>query len=88
VPQARAHALEIICSRLRTLQVKILRDPERLDAEGGPRSKGIGFVEFMDHSHALAAIRQLNNNPAPFGRERRPIVEFAIENAKVWGRLG
>eukprot|EP00577_Skeletonema_sp_RCC1716_P000244 CAMPEP_0113417860 /NCGR_PEP_ID=MMETSP0013_2-20120614/25883_1 /TAXON_ID=2843 ORGANISM="Skeletonema costatum, Strain 1716" /NCGR_SAMPLE_ID=MMETSP0013_2 /ASSEMBLY_ACC=CAM_ASM_000158 /LENGTH=869 /DNA_ID=CAMNT_0000305027 /DNA_START=108 /DNA_END=2717 /DNA_ORIENTATION=+ /assembly_acc=CAM_ASM_000158 len=27
-------------------------------------SKGFGFVEFTHHAHALAALRQLNNNPA------------------------
>jgi len=27
-------------------------------------SKGFGFVEFTHHTHALAALRQLNNNPA------------------------
>eukprot|EP00986_Skeletonema_menzelii_P008269 scaffold3437_cov145-Skeletonema_menzelii.AAC.1 len=27
-------------------------------------SKGFGFVEFTHHIHALAALRQLNNNPA------------------------
>ena len=26
-------------------------------------SKGFGFVEFTHHAHALAALRQLNNNP-------------------------
>lgn len=29
-----------------SLQVKILRDEERLDKEGRPRSKGMGFIEF------------------------------------------
>ncbi len=45
--------------------------------------QGIGFVEFERHDHALAALRQLNNHPAVFGPERRPIIEFAIENVKV-----
>jgi RNA recognition motif. (a.k.a. RRM, RBD, or RNP domain) len=26
-------------------------------------SKGYGFVEFKHHAHALAALRELNNNP-------------------------
>jgi nucleolar protein 4 len=44
----------------------------------------MGFVEFDNHEHALVALRQLNNNPGTaWGRERRPIVEFAIENVKV-----
>lgn len=50
--------------------------------------QGIGFIEFDRHDHALAALRQLNNSPVAFGAERRPVIEFAIENVKVrWGLL-
>ena len=50
-------------------QVKILRD---VDKEGqvkakSAKSKGFAFVELTDHEHALCALRQLNNNPVPFG---------------------
>jgi len=62
-------------------QAKIVRSAERNAAEGGLRSRGFGFVEFSQHAHALAALRQVNNNPSYFGSERRPIVEFAIDNA-------
>lgn len=44
------------------------------------KGKGFGFVEFKDHSHALTALRKLNNNPTTFSDKRRPIVEFAIED--------
>jgi hypothetical protein len=56
-----------------TPQAKILRDPERPDAAGHPggKSRGFGFVEFGDASHALAALRQLNNNPTTFGSKDR-----------------
>lgn len=53
-------------------------------------SKGYGFVEFAHHGHALAALRQLNNNPAyssyarsegvAKGETSRLIVEFSVEN--------
>lgn len=66
-----------------SLQVKILHDSDKTDAEGNPKSKGLGFVEFAEHQHALVALRQLNNNPAAFTKDRRPIVEFAVENAKI-----
>jgi len=38
------------------------------DASGGKKmtdapSRGFGFVEFTHHAHALAVLRQLNNNP-------------------------
>jgi hypothetical protein len=43
------------------LQVKILRDSERPDPSGNPggKSRGFGFVEFADHSHALAGEGRL-----------------------------
>ena len=31
---------------------------------GLPQSRGYGFVEFQHHTHALACLRELNNNPA------------------------
>jgi hypothetical protein len=43
----------------------------------------MGFVEFAEHSHAIAALRELNNNPTIFSKDRRPIVEFAIEDVKI-----
>lgn len=60
-----------------------MRETERLDADGLPLSKGLGFIEFADPEHALAALRQLNNNPTAFTPDKRPIVEFAIENVKI-----
>ncbi len=48
-------------------QVKVLRNADKVDAAGKQASKGLAFVEFGDHEHALCALRQLNNNPAPFG---------------------
>lgn len=45
-------------------------DEERLGPDGTPRSKGIAFVEFTEHEHALCALRQLNNNPAAFSKVR------------------
>eukprot|EP00898_Chlorokybus_atmophyticus_P007494 jgi/Chlat1/7746/Chrsp66S07326 len=64
-------------------QVKILRDRDKIGADGLGRAKGSAFVEFTEHEHALVALRALNNNPGPWGNEHRPIVEFAIENAQI-----
>lgn len=44
------------------------------------KSKGFAFVEFTEHQHALKALRSLNNNPTIFTPQKRPIVEFAIED--------
>lgn len=43
-------------------------------------SKGFGFIAFSKHDHALAALRAINNNPSIFTKDRRPIVEFSVEN--------
>eukprot|EP01147_Barroeca_monosierra_P010157 gene10157-2319_t len=64
-------------------QVKIVRSSDRLDAQGKPRSKGFAFVEFKEHENALKALRKLNNNPNVFGKNMRPIVLFAWENALI-----
>ena len=58
------------------VQVKILTNPS-----GG--SKGIAFVEFKQHDHALCALRELNNNPDTWSKDHRPIVEFAIDNVQA-----
>ncbi len=49
---------------------------------GFARSRGYGFVEFASHALALAALRQLNNNPELFGPDRRPIVTFALDDQR------
>ena len=40
---------------------KIMYDQSRLRS-GIPQSKGYGFVEFQHHAHALACLRELDNN--------------------------
>ena len=70
-----------------TATPRLLYDATRPDADGKPRSRGIGFVEFEEHEHALAALRTLNNNPEIFGKARRPIVEFAVEDARQVRKL-
>ena len=64
------------------MHVKLLTSPAKEEG-GDAKSKGLAFAEFDDHEHALCALRQLNNNPKPFGPDRRPIVEFAVEDARV-----
>ena len=68
---------------------------------GAGRSRGYGFIEYSSHRWALMGLRWLNGHavgpsnsdststaPAPAAKERnkRLIVEFAIENAQVVGR--
>lgn len=62
---------------------KILECRVMRNKKGGGRlemSKGFGFIAFSKHEHALAALRNLNNNPETFNKDKRPIVEFSIEN--------
>lgn len=55
---------------------------EKKDGTIEKTSKGIAFIVFKEHETALKALRAVNNNPTIFGENHRPIVEFAIENAK------
>lgn len=62
-------------------QAKVLKE---MDKKGNltNRSKGIAFVEFTQHEHALLALRNTNNNPDLFGNDHRLIVEFALDNVQ------
>lgn len=61
------------------LKARVMYDRRKADNKFG-KSKGFGFVEFQEHTHALKALRNLNNNPQIFSVQKRPIVEFSIEN--------
>lgn len=60
----------------------VMRDAARVDKAGNAKSRGSAFVEFSNHPDALCALRALNNNPLVFTRERRPVVEFALEDVR------
>ncbi|CAH8617767.1 unnamed protein product [Schistosoma rodhaini] len=48
------------------------------------RSLGYGFVAFSNHENALNVLHGLNNNPNAFPpSNRRPIVEFSVENMRA-----
>ncbi|KAL0386942.1 UNVERIFIED_CONTAM: RNA-binding protein 28 [Sesamum radiatum] len=63
-------------------QIKILKDSKK--GKEGEKScpRGVAFLEFTEHQHALVALRVLNNNPDTFDPEHRPIVEFALDNVQ------
>lgn len=84
--QVKEHASK---AQPRVKQAKILRDPERIDpADGLPRSRGLGFVEFSEHEHAMCALRHLNNNPAPFSEDScppaQPCCNLHLHTCSVW----
>ncbi|KAJ4813007.1 RNA-binding protein 28 [Rhynchospora pubera] len=62
-------------------KVDILKnDKKKGETRANKHSRGVAFVDFKEHQHAIVALRVLNNNPETFGPDRRPIVEFALEN--------
>ncbi|XP_057784367.1 uncharacterized protein LOC131001791 isoform X2 [Salvia miltiorrhiza] len=63
-------------------QIKILKDSKDRKEGEKIRPRGVAFLEFTEHQHALVALRVLNNNPDIFGPEHRPIVEFALDNVQ------
>jgi nucleolar protein 4 len=80
----RAAQIEGDTSKIRIKQVKIVRDDTKLDDEGNPRSRGYGFVEFMEHRHALQALQSMNENSERFGLGGKQVnVQFAIENSLI-----
>jgi len=61
---------------------KVMLDNTRMRG-GVAQSRGFGFVEFSNHSHALACLRELNNlKKASYlpTEKGRLIVEFSVEN--------
>ncbi|KAI3448013.1 hypothetical protein Pfo_004678 [Paulownia fortunei] len=63
-------------------QIKILKDSKKGKDGEISRPRGVAFLEFTEHQHALVALRVLNNNPDTFDPEHRPIVEFALDNVQ------
>ncbi|MCD7462959.1 hypothetical protein HAX54_049683 [Datura stramonium] len=64
-------------------QIKFLKDVKKGQVVAKNHSRGVAFLEFSEHEHALVALRVLNNNPETFGPEHRPIVEFALDNIQT-----
>ena len=82
--QLRALCLKAVRERATKAKPKIVQC--KILYEEHPTKKTLksserGFVEFEEHEHAVCCLRMLNNNPTTFAKSRRPIVEFAIENA-------
>ena len=47
-----------------------MRDLDRVNAKGVGKSRGYAFVNFLDHQHALQALRNTNNNPEIFSDKK------------------
>ncbi|XP_055011276.1 RNA-binding protein 28 isoform X2 [Boleophthalmus pectinirostris] len=66
--------------RISECRVMYDKKPEKGQIMG--QSLGYGFVQFSVHEHALSTLRYLNNNPNIFGPNKRPIVEFSLEDSR------
>lgn len=45
------------------MQIKFMKDVKKGQVVTKNNSRGVAFVEFTEHEHALVALRVLNNNP-------------------------
>ncbi|KAK1366956.1 hypothetical protein POM88_042517 [Heracleum sosnowskyi] len=83
--ELKRHCIDAVTSRASKQkpvirQIKFLKDSKKGKVVTKNHSRGVAFVEFTEHEHALVALRVLNNNPETFGPDHRPIVEFALDN--------
>jgi nucleolar protein 4 len=44
-------------------KVNILKNEKKSSSTAQKHSRGVAFVDFQEHEHALVALRVLNNNP-------------------------
>lgn len=62
----------------------LLRDKNKIDKEGIPKSRGIGFIEFKTHEEALTFLEFCIKDKQSFEKKykKTPIIEFSIEDAR------
>ncbi|KAK7813851.1 hypothetical protein U0070_002501 [Myodes glareolus] len=63
-------------------ECRVMRDLKPVHGKTKGQSLGYAFAEFQKHEHALRALRHINNNPEIFGSQKRPIVEFSLEDRR------
>lgn len=61
--------------------IHLMLDKAKADIKD--RSRGFAFIKFKSETDALKCLRTLNNHPSAFFGDKRPIVEFAVENSKA-----
>ncbi|KAL2777641.1 RNA-binding protein 28 isoform 2 [Daubentonia madagascariensis] len=67
---------------VRIKECRVMRDLKGVRGNTKGQSLGYAFAEFQEHEHALRALRYINNNPEIFGPQKRPIVEFSLEDRR------
>ncbi|XP_053409456.1 RNA-binding protein 28 [Nycticebus coucang] len=68
--------------RVRIKECRVMRDLKGVHGNTKGQSLGYAFADFQEHEHALRALRHINNNPEIFGPQKRPIVEFSLEDRR------
>uniref|UniRef100_A0A5K3F6J6 RNA-binding protein 28 n=1 Tax=Mesocestoides corti TaxID=53468 RepID=A0A5K3F6J6_MESCO len=72
---------KIAGSGARITECRVMRDIK--SGAQNPKSLGYAFVAFEEHKDALKTLQVLNNNNGILGGNRKPIVEFSLENSKA-----
>ncbi|EER03898.1 myosin heavy chain, clone, putative [Perkinsus marinus ATCC 50983] len=85
---------KVKASTRHSVKVNVLVDEERrVPIPGGEegattkRCKGFAFADFRNNQVALKCLRMMNNNNKYLDSDRRPIVEFAIEDKRALKQL-
>ncbi|KAL4510834.1 hypothetical protein ABPG72_004988 [Tetrahymena utriculariae] len=80
----KEHGQEYLKKQNPIKQVLLLRDKNKLDKDGVPKSRGIGFIEFNTHEQALSFLEYCVNDKQNFEKKykKTPIIEFSIEDAR------
>lgn len=64
-------------------EARVMQNRKKIDGQGQPLSKEVGFITFTSHEDALYTLRKINNNPNVFTPSKRPVVSFSIENRQI-----
>ncbi|KAL4435734.1 hypothetical protein ABPG74_018285 [Tetrahymena malaccensis] len=80
----KEHGQEYLKKQNPIKQVLLLRDKNKLDKEGIPKSRGIAFIEFNSHEQALSFLEYCVKDKLNFEKKykKTPIIEFSIEDAR------
>lgn len=79
----KLRAMIIRESRTRPIESRVMLSNKTTAEFPKGVSKGYGYIAFKKHEDALQCLRLLNNNPNVFGKNKRPIVAFSIENIRA-----
>ncbi|KAM7540929.1 hypothetical protein Aperf_G00000046425 [Anoplocephala perfoliata] len=79
--QLRAACQRVAGSQARITECRVMRDVK--SGAVNPKSLGFAFVAFEEHEDALKTLQVLNNNNGILGGNRKPIVEFSLENSRA-----